>query len=182
MNNRMSLQTREWVRSAFLELLDEVEDIKSITISDISQRSGISRRTFYRYYASKEDILTEYIDILIEQYGDDLRSKKLANFKEFIVYFFNYWGQYDHELFILQKNGLFTYVLSEFNKKIPELYATISAPWHIQKEVNSREVVYTTRYGVGGLWNVYGEWLEFDREKIEITEIANILIQSFSSL
>ena len=75
MNNRMSLQTREWVRSAFLELLDEVEDIKSITISDISKRSGISRRTFYRYYASKEDILTEYIDILIEQYGNDLRSK-----------------------------------------------------------------------------------------------------------
>ncbi len=109
-------------------------------------------------------------------------AQKISKFQRVYRLFFNYWGQYDHELFILQKNGLFTYVLSEFNKMIPELYATISAPWHIQKEVNSREIIYTTRYGVGGLWNVYGEWLEFDREKIEITEVAKILIQSFNSL
>ena len=149
------------------------------TIQDISERASVSRRTFYRYYNSKEEILSEYVQNLIKKYGDEIRLQHLENFESFIAYFFHYWNHFEKQLFILQKAGLFTYVLNEFNEVIAELYTSNAVPWHIDEEKDSREVFYTTRYGVGGLWNVYGSWLAIDRQNITIDEVVKILIQSF---
>jgi AcrR family transcriptional regulator len=43
------------------------EGYESTTVADIARAAGVSRRTFFRYYASKEDVVVETSDELAEE-------------------------------------------------------------------------------------------------------------------
>jgi len=40
------------------------KDFNEISITEITQKAGVSRMAFYRNYKSKEDIIINYIDAL----------------------------------------------------------------------------------------------------------------------
>ena len=54
---------------SFLDVLEE-RPYRDVTISDICSRAGVHRRTFYRHFESKDDVLTRGLDQLFE----DLRQ------------------------------------------------------------------------------------------------------------
>ena len=43
------------------------EGYESTTVNDIARAAGVSRRTFFRYYASKDDVAVETSDELVEE-------------------------------------------------------------------------------------------------------------------
>jgi len=53
-------RSRLWMRTALLELISE-KGYKKITITDITDRAGLSRPTFYLHYKSKDEILVDYL-------------------------------------------------------------------------------------------------------------------------
>ena len=62
-NNEANRITRESICTAFLELI-KTKEFKDITISEIVRRAGVSRQSFYRNYASKEDIVLEIESVM----------------------------------------------------------------------------------------------------------------------
>lgn len=52
---------------ALIELLKE-KPLSAISVTDITQKAGVSRMTFYRNYSSKEEILDKYMDYQFEQF------------------------------------------------------------------------------------------------------------------
>jgi len=58
--NRQVQRTKSWIFEALMLLMDEMPYSK-ITVSDISERAGVARPTFYRYYNDKDDVAREYI-------------------------------------------------------------------------------------------------------------------------
>ncbi len=59
-NDKMNQITREAICRAMLLLLKE-KDFQSISITELTQKAGVSRNGFYRNYNAKEDILNELI-------------------------------------------------------------------------------------------------------------------------
>ena len=57
-HNRLA---RERIVAALTELMS-TRDYASITITEITQKAGVSRMTYYRNYSSKEDILRKFMD------------------------------------------------------------------------------------------------------------------------
>lgn len=51
-------QTKETILEAFLSLMTE-KPVREITVSEICERAGLNRTTFYKHYRSTEDILGE---------------------------------------------------------------------------------------------------------------------------
>ena len=59
-NNRQVQRTRSWIFQALMVLMDE-KPYEKITISDITEKAGIARQTFYRNYDEKDDVVFEHI-------------------------------------------------------------------------------------------------------------------------
>src|SRR5215207_10077227 len=52
---------RDALRSAAVDLFRK-RGFEAITVEEIAQTAGVSRRTFFRYYESKEDVMVEHFD------------------------------------------------------------------------------------------------------------------------
>lgn len=81
------MRTKEIIREAAFELM-ESSPFEKITIQQILDKAGISRRTFYKYYADKYEIMQEYFTMHLEGFSDNLSEENwkvvYENFYEFI--------------------------------------------------------------------------------------------------
>lgn len=59
-------RSKKAISETFIELLNE-RDFKTITVTEIVNKAGVNRGTFYKHYAYKEDILKEIQDEFLEQ-------------------------------------------------------------------------------------------------------------------
>lgn len=64
---------RDRLAQAAFELFDE-RGYEQATIDDITERAGLGRTTFFRYYRSKEDVIFPDHDRLLEQIRERLRT------------------------------------------------------------------------------------------------------------
>ena len=58
--NRQVERTKSWIFDAVMLLMDE-KPYNKITVSDITEKAGIARQTFYYNYDDKDDVVFEYL-------------------------------------------------------------------------------------------------------------------------
>ncbi|MBZ9693497.1 TetR/AcrR family transcriptional regulator [Clostridium sp. M14] len=54
--NRIAEQSKKWLIEALFDLMEE-KPYSTITVKEISDKAQLSRRTFYRNFKVKEDLL-----------------------------------------------------------------------------------------------------------------------------
>lgn len=69
-------RTKTQIFAAFNDLLAEKEFSK-ITVTDLTKRAGISRKTFYLHYSSIDDLVDVFLRIELERIGKMLQSVPL---------------------------------------------------------------------------------------------------------
>lgn len=81
--------SRECIQEA-LFLLMEDQSIDDITISSISERSGISRMGFYRNYKTKADVLNDYFETEIRKVMSRITEIQPLTAENLTPVYFNY--------------------------------------------------------------------------------------------
>lgn len=79
--NPIAIQSQEWLINALLALMEE-KAFKKISITEIAAKADLSRRTFYRIFGTKEDVLICYTDKL---YGEFLQLLEQQTDRRFTV-------------------------------------------------------------------------------------------------
>ena len=177
----MEYQTRQWLEEALFDLLATKKSLQNISIAELSEHAQIARRTFYRYYHSKEEVLTNYLDRLIQYYIIELQTTKLTNFEDLVNLFFQYWSQYTEPLKILQDARLQVLVLQRWYDKLPAAYTSIMAPWHVTNS-DQRQIYYDSRFITGGLYNIFDEWLKGDYKAMPINELVTTTLNTIKRI
>ncbi len=93
---------------ALLELAEKTP-YEQIFVSDICQRAQISRRSFYRYFSNKDDVLHALIkDSIMECAVQSMELRfDVAHLSELLVRFFLFWKQERRSLLeMLRKNRM----------------------------------------------------------------------------
>ena len=67
--DRRVRRTRASIRRAFLDLLDE-KSYGQITVTELSEKADINRKTFYAYYSGMDELLRELEQDLMEDYEE----------------------------------------------------------------------------------------------------------------
>lgn len=166
---------------ALLELL-ETSRYQDIPISEILDLAGISRRTFYRHFANKGELLAYYMEGLLASYLEQresiLAAESLAGMLEISL---NFWYQHRKSLRLLILNQQFDLFLTTFNAHAQEIYRSINAPWHVDRQLDAKELGYIMNFIVGGYCNILRSWL-VEEAPASPARVAQDLEQMFAGL
>jgi AcrR family transcriptional regulator len=68
-HERKRQAVRSYLSEVALRLLTD-RDFESVTVDEIAAAAGVSRRSFFRYFASKEDVVLQFLDQMAERLRD----------------------------------------------------------------------------------------------------------------
>jgi len=74
-NNSQIPRTKKWLREALIELMKK-KPYSQITITELAQRADLSRFSFYAHYKTKDDILYDIVERIMDEQAIKLRNEK----------------------------------------------------------------------------------------------------------
>lgn len=166
--NPISVRSKQWILEALLNLMEE-KNFSSITIKELSERADLDRKTFYRNFRSKEEVLFLQLQELCQLYVE-----KLQELSEFTAYtlskaYFDICKSHIRFLLLLNRHNLLPLALLKFNEYLPELNELF-----LSKPAYRNKSNYELAYQAGGFWNVTIRWLN-DGGKETSEEMAAIM-------
>lgn len=94
-NQELRRITRESLLGALIELW-ETKPYERITVTELTQRAGVSRMAFYRNYGSKDEIVAEHVRALFLDYTERVERKGSTSLVDYAVSFFAYIAANEH--------------------------------------------------------------------------------------
>lgn len=134
-----------YITEAFLALLKK-KDYKDISITEICQKAGVTRMSFYRNFESKEDILLQKVRYVTDTFlKESAISYKKDTVSSYFIKLFTHMEQQKELCTILHKAGLIHIVKDEFDRVFLSVY---------RQEYDD----YKSFFLAGGIYNVFLFW------------------------
>jgi len=96
-SNRQVQRTKSWIFEAIMLLMNE-KPYGKITVSDITEKAGIARQTFYRNYDNKDEVVFEY---LLNTINTDLLNIKEGEEPNTIILVLDYQYIIKHQKYLI---------------------------------------------------------------------------------
>jgi AcrR family transcriptional regulator len=77
-HNRQAIRSIEALQNALIDLIDE-KPYKRISITEISERSGLTRSTFYAHFETKDHLLESVINNVLDEFFELLYTRTGIN-------------------------------------------------------------------------------------------------------
>lgn len=102
-------QTKDWIADSLLELLNH-KSYHDITIGQVAANAHIGRRTFYRYFKTKDDIVTYISSKLMDRFADTILKNHATDLKGVAKSYFEFWENHIDVLLLLKKAHLLYFI------------------------------------------------------------------------
>lgn len=163
--------TKQCIMEALLQLM-HTKDYNDITITDITERAGVSRMSYYRNYKSKDEILMDYMFQIIKEYAMSLATdipKLQHGFQtyEHILHGLRYLQKYTDYALCLKKANRSEIILHGLD------YYMLTVTGMAESDSPRKYELY---YYSGALYNIFLHWIE-DGMKEDIEVIASLIFQ-----
>jgi hypothetical protein len=96
-NNRQVQRTRGWIFEALMLLMDE-KPYEKITVSDIVEKAGIARQTFYRNFKDKNEVIFEYAERTNDLSNVEISKGSKKRYQIVLTFNYNYTIKHRKEL------------------------------------------------------------------------------------
>lgn len=146
--NPAALRSQELICKAMCSLMAELP-FDEITVTRICQEAQVGRKTFYRHFQEKEDVVTLMIDYLREEYEKELAQVPL---EEAAGYHFRFLSQRMEFMLLLYSSGCVPLLAERFSVLLPRVMPRWSE--------DERENAYRTAAVVVGTEAVIRLWAE----------------------
>lgn len=147
--------TKECLYDSFLELLAE-KPVSDITVIEICERAGISRKTFYKYYSDQFALLMAMQDDLFEDYRQQLKDQpaEVSQIMPVLIRFVDTNRVLVRAAFANQGEGNF------IDRVLNDLFATYREAWEQANPALSKDdVEFLFYFAVSGLFGIVRHWL-----------------------
>ena len=169
---------------ALLSLLEK-KPFEYITISEICEKAGVNRSTFYLHYENTRDLLKETISYILDSFTSYFNvnaeniTSRFANCDLSELNYINEKYLHPYLLFIKENKRVFFAVLSQpitfdsniiFQRLFDNIFSPILDRFHYPQD----EQNYVMMFYLNGITAIITEWLK-DNCKKSIEEISNII-------
>ena len=153
-------QSRQMLEDALFALMEEKE-YRQISVSEITERADVARRTFYRLYQSKDDVINTYFDRLCMGYQSQCGPIHGYDIGQIATEYFSFWYQYKHFLLLLHQSGLDSMLFLGINRASEQVIRSRIGEHPLQQ---MPELIYFITYSTGGFMNLLFEWIKSGME------------------
>lgn len=154
-------QSARMIENALFRLMEK-KPYTQITVSEITRKAEISRRTFYRLYRKKDDILHCYLEKLCQRYQDEVPSLDRYDISQISQEYFSFWYQYKDFLLLMYRQGLGERVCSEINRAA---LSVIQSRIKVGEYRDCEEIRYFADYSTGGFTQLLWRYIEQGMKK-----------------
>ncbi|MDD6038546.1 MAG: TetR/AcrR family transcriptional regulator [bacterium] len=177
--NPIALQSKNMYVRALLDLMQE-KPYNQISISELSGKADLSRRTFYRLFHSMDEILLFHIHSLWAKKSDELyrsSDKSYLHTSEFALHF---WYENKDLTILLYRNGLVSVMQQFINEISLEIYHTQKPNRKLAK--NAEALEYALSYSSGGILNIICTWASkgMDKTPEELMALLSLALETTS--
>lgn len=160
--NPSAIRSKNEITSSLLQLM-KAYPYSEITVKQILLESHIARKTFYRNFLSKDDVLDSYINCIMFQYVNSLQQLEDCQLSNILDIIFSFCLQNQELLFLLRDNGLTHLLLEKWNTFIPMIHEQIAGDnCPLFQSFSPEQVSYIIACNVGAVWNIIMKWIEYD--------------------
>lgn len=171
-NYKIALQSKVWITNALFELMQS-HDYSTITISQICRKSDLSRKTFYRHFTSKDDILAKKFLLLLEEFLSMLPCSEPISFLDMSSAYFEFWHKNKELLKLLKESQLLPSIFIQLQAELPNICKRLE---RTDTEIcHSDALFYANAFALGGLNNMLLNWIQSDMDKTP-AQLTNDLI------
>lgn len=158
-NNPSALYSKDMLADSLIKLMN-THKYSEITIKQIVENAQLARRTYYRHFDSKEEILQYYILRLIREYEERILEYEQLTFKEFFIVFFNLCIHHKAFLLNLNDNNLLHLLLTECTSTLSQLYVQIADKIiDFPFTPDPQTLDYLITFNTGGALNIAIKWI-----------------------
>ena len=160
--NKAAIQSQHMITDALFILMKR-KPFHQITVTEICDEAAVGRKTFYRNFELREDVIDFWLDLRCAEYEKDLLSVPL---EEMLQYHCAFLKKYTSELIALYQNGLHPMVEKKFSIFLPD-----TMPLWSEDPV---EQEYRSQYIIAGIEAIIRVWVTrgFQESVEEVVEIV----------
>ncbi len=166
--------------NALLHLMAD-KPFDQVSVSELSELAQYDRRTYYRYFQSKTDVLYLYCASLLKEMAEDMRRETLTPYSGFLSYF-TFWNRHRDFLSLLDRQGLL-YFLAEKQDQL--LYQNVGTVVHEDLPEKLTQVSEFSQYAyyftLGGLWQALVLWIRSGMKQTP-EQLTKHILDSFTEM
>ena len=172
--DRRVLKTKRAIYNAFAELLSEKE-INHITITDISKKADINRKTFYNYYSNTYEVMEEIENLTVDTFIKRLDAIEFTNMTDFLTEIFSQFTE-----IINSDLDFFSHLFKTNNRSILIVKIVEAIKEYIRKRIEKEQELDIQKFNIvadfyiPGILSVYMNWF-INNHNIPIEELSHIL-------
>lgn len=164
-NNKTAIQSRQMIADALFQLMKR-KSFEQISVTEICEEAAIGRKTFYRNFELREDVIAYRLDQMVEEYEKELEGLSLEGQ---LRHHFEYVQRHQDIFITLYKNNLIWMSVKRFIILLPK-----TMPVWSENEV---EQEYRCGYIMAGVEAIQKIWIERGCQE-SIDEIVDIIKKS----
>ncbi|MBN9654069.1 TetR/AcrR family transcriptional regulator [Halobacillus sp. GSS1] len=154
--NPISLRSRKWIIEALLRLMEE-KPYHKISVKEITETAELVRKTFYRNFQTKEEVLQEYITGLMKEVEKEFEAMDALTPYGMAKLYFEFWQEHIEFLNLIQKNDLFIILLKQLDDYLPSLNERYKAD--LMEGFDETFLQYYTAFNSAGIWHMLEKWI-----------------------
>lgn len=165
--NKTALRSQYMIVDALFILMGR-KPLQSITVTEICEEAEIGRKTFYRNFETREDVIDLRLDLLLEEYREAVKEYEA---EERLHLHFQFIHRHADLLILLYRNGMIEAVNRKFSVLIPE-----AVPVFSEDPVKQEYMLQFVTLGLEGIEEV---WIRrgFQESIEEIVEMAEKMLR-----
>jgi AcrR family transcriptional regulator len=153
--NPVSNRSKLWMEDTLLKLM-QTEKYEEITVQEITDNARLSRRTFYRNYSSKDEIIAGCFLKIWREYESQIRQQTDLTLPNISNVFFSVMQNHVDFLLLLNRHHLLPLLLARVDELLPSTFYELKGA----KLPFSQECIeYALIFSAGGFMQLLLRWL-----------------------
>lgn len=158
--NPSALRSKTEITNSLLHLMKEYP-YAEISIKQIIMEAHVVRKTFYRNFSDKDDVLDSYLNSIMTEYVTTLQQIKDCGITNVLDVIFDFCTLHQDFLLLLHQNHLMYLLLDKWNTFIPSVHdQMIDKKSVFFKSCQGLHMDYILAFNIGSVWNIIMMWIE----------------------